>query len=196
MRMTEPRRFPFVAQLGDHVVYFRQGHEMYLERVEATNLYPISSKMRPKSVDVSKAQSCDLHATQAFHNSDHPWVRKSSVLSTRWGMCASHIALQQCVFPRQIAKANVRVFRGVWSTFCFPLFEIKRGIKIPYFRFHDLANVPDFIILKQHYDLSIAQNVQEGDRIEAILDGQWWTGTVDRKEPKSEEFPRLCVVFT
>ncbi|ETN81052.1 hypothetical protein NECAME_08754, partial [Necator americanus] len=38
MRMTEPRRFPYIAQLGDHVVYFRQGHELYLERVEALDL--------------------------------------------------------------------------------------------------------------------------------------------------------------
>lgn len=26
MRITQPLRFPYVAQLGDEVVYFRQGH--------------------------------------------------------------------------------------------------------------------------------------------------------------------------
>uniref|UniRef100_A0A7I4XXM5 Bromo domain-containing protein n=1 Tax=Haemonchus contortus TaxID=6289 RepID=A0A7I4XXM5_HAECO len=148
MRMTEPRRFPFVAQLGDHVVYFRQGHEMYLERVEATNLYPISSKMRPKP-SLGAEEFCIIDEVR--------YVRKPYRLTV--------VRLSQT--DREGQRTGVS-----WSV-----------------KFHDLANVPDFIILKQHYDLSIAQNVQEGDRIEAILDGQWWTGTVDRKEPKSEEFP-------
>ncbi|KAK5979848.1 Bromodomain protein [Trichostrongylus colubriformis] len=148
MRMTEPRRFPFIAQLGDHVVYFRQGHEMYLERVEAINLYPISSKMRPKP-SLGAEEYCIVDEVR--------YVRKPYRLTV--------VRLSQT--DRDGQRTGVS-----WSV-----------------KFHDLANVPDFIILKQHYDLSVAQNLQEGDRIEAILDGQWWTGTVDRKEPKSEEFP-------
>ncbi|EYC02604.1 hypothetical protein Y032_0099g3203 [Ancylostoma ceylanicum] len=148
MRMTEPRRFPYIAQLGDHVVYFRQGHESYLERVEALNLYPISSKMRPKP---------SLGAEEFGIVDDVRYVRKPYRLTV--------VRLAQTDGDGQRTGAS-------WTV-----------------KFHDLANVPDFIILKQHYDASVAQNVQEGDRIEAILDGQWWTGTVNRKEPKSEEFP-------
>ncbi|KIH60816.1 Bromodomain protein [Ancylostoma duodenale] len=148
MRMTEPRRFPYIAQLGDHVVYFRQGHESYLERVEALNLYPISSKMRPKP---------SLGAEEFGIVDDVRYVRRPYRLTV--------VRLAQTDGDGQRTGAS-------WTV-----------------KFHDLANVPDFIILKQHYDASVAQNVQEGDRIEAILDGQWWTGTVNRKEPKSEEFP-------
>ncbi|VDK51008.1 unnamed protein product [Cylicostephanus goldi] len=149
MRMTEPRRFPYIAQLGDHVVYFRQGHESYLERVEALNLYPISSKMRPKP---------SLAAEEFGIVDEVRYVRKPYRLTV--------VRLAQTDGDGQRTGAS-------WTV-----------------KFHDLANVPDFIVLKEHYDASVAQNVQEGDRIEAILDGQWWTGTVNRKEPKSEEFPR------
>ncbi|KAK6730810.1 hypothetical protein RB195_007338 [Necator americanus] len=144
MRMTEPRRFPYIAQLGDHVVYFRQGHELYLERVEALDLFSISTKMRPNAEEFGIVDEVR-------------YVRRPYRLTVV-----------------RIAQTDSNGQRtGVsWTV-----------------KFHDLTNVPDFIILKQHYDESVAQNVQEGDRIEAILDGQWWTGTVNKKEPVSEEFP-------
>uniref|UniRef100_A0A8R1Z390 Bromo domain-containing protein n=1 Tax=Pristionchus pacificus TaxID=54126 RepID=A0A8R1Z390_PRIPA len=47
MTETKRRMFPCVAQPGDHVVYFRQGHENYINQVEAKRLYRIDSKMRP-----------------------------------------------------------------------------------------------------------------------------------------------------
>ncbi|KAJ1363311.1 Bromodomain and WD repeat-containing protein 3 [Parelaphostrongylus tenuis] len=148
MRISEPRRFPFIAQLGDHVVYFRQGHEMYLERVEAIGLYPISSKMKPRP-SLGAEEFCIVDEVR--------YVRKPYRLTV--------VRLSQT--DRDGQRTGIS-----WNV-----------------KFHDLANVPDFIILKQHYDTSLEQNVQEGDRIEAILDGQWWTGTVNRKEPKSEDFP-------
>ncbi|GMT28915.1 hypothetical protein PFISCL1PPCAC_20212, partial [Pristionchus fissidentatus] len=47
--MTEVarKRFPYAAQVGDHVVYFRQGHEVYLKAVES--LFNVDAKMMPKS---------------------------------------------------------------------------------------------------------------------------------------------------
>lgn len=48
MQIVKPTRFPYVAQLGDKVVYCKQGHLTYLARVEQLNLYPISTKMRPQ----------------------------------------------------------------------------------------------------------------------------------------------------
>ncbi|KJH51587.1 Bromodomain protein [Dictyocaulus viviparus] len=148
MRISEPRRFPYIAQLGDHVVYFRQGHEMYLDRVEAMNLYPISAKMRPRP-SLAAEEFCIVDEVR--------YVRMPYRLTV--------VRLSQT--DRNGQRTGIS-----WSV-----------------KFHDLANVPDFIVLKQHYDASVAQNVQEGDRIEAILDGQWWTGTVNRKEAKSEDFP-------
>lgn len=35
-------------QLGDQVVYFRQGHDAYLNAVEQLDLFNVAPRMRPK----------------------------------------------------------------------------------------------------------------------------------------------------
>ncbi|KAJ8400340.1 hypothetical protein AAFF_G00397230 [Aldrovandia affinis] len=42
-----PRKSPFVPQMGDEVIYFRQGHEAYVEAVSRNNLYPINLEKQP-----------------------------------------------------------------------------------------------------------------------------------------------------
>ncbi|XP_021165006.2 bromodomain and WD repeat-containing protein 3 isoform X1 [Fundulus heteroclitus] len=42
-----PRKSPFVPQMGDEVIYFRQGHEAYVEAVSRSELYPINLEKQP-----------------------------------------------------------------------------------------------------------------------------------------------------
>ncbi|XP_072316915.1 bromodomain and WD repeat-containing protein 3 [Eucyclogobius newberryi] len=42
-----PRKSPFVPQMGDEVIYFRQGHEAYFEAVCRTEIYPINVEKQP-----------------------------------------------------------------------------------------------------------------------------------------------------
>ncbi|XP_064158821.1 bromodomain and WD repeat-containing protein 3 isoform X1 [Anguilla rostrata] len=42
-----PRKSPFVPQMGDEVIYFRQGHEAYVEAVARCELYPINLEKQP-----------------------------------------------------------------------------------------------------------------------------------------------------
>uniref|UniRef100_A0A671USL1 Bromodomain and WD repeat domain containing 1 n=1 Tax=Sparus aurata TaxID=8175 RepID=A0A671USL1_SPAAU len=42
-----PRKSPFVPQMGDEVIYFRQGHEAYVEAVSRGDLYPINLEKQP-----------------------------------------------------------------------------------------------------------------------------------------------------
>ncbi|XP_043557145.1 bromodomain and WD repeat-containing protein 1 isoform X2 [Chiloscyllium plagiosum] len=44
---TVPRRSPYVPQMGDEVVYFRQGHEAYVEAVKKAKIYTISLRKQP-----------------------------------------------------------------------------------------------------------------------------------------------------
>ncbi|XP_066555723.1 bromodomain and WD repeat-containing protein 3 isoform X2 [Amia ocellicauda] len=37
-----PRKSPFIPQMGDEVIYFRQGHEAYVEAVRRNNLYSLN----------------------------------------------------------------------------------------------------------------------------------------------------------
>ncbi|XP_056229345.1 bromodomain and WD repeat-containing protein 3 [Seriola aureovittata] len=42
-----PRKSPFVPQMGDEVIYFRQGHEAYVEAVSRSELYHINLDKQP-----------------------------------------------------------------------------------------------------------------------------------------------------
>ncbi|XP_066478380.1 bromodomain and WD repeat-containing protein 1 isoform X2 [Tiliqua scincoides] len=41
------RRSPFVPQMGDEVIYFRQGHEAYIEAVRKNNIYELNPHKEP-----------------------------------------------------------------------------------------------------------------------------------------------------
>ncbi|XP_072126416.1 bromodomain and WD repeat-containing protein 3 isoform X2 [Mobula birostris] len=47
IRDTVPRRSPFVPQMGDEVVYFRQGHEAYVKAVKKAKIYNVSLQKQP-----------------------------------------------------------------------------------------------------------------------------------------------------
>uniref|UniRef100_A0A8C3K4P4 Bromodomain and WD repeat-containing protein 1 n=1 Tax=Calidris pygmaea TaxID=425635 RepID=A0A8C3K4P4_9CHAR len=44
---TALRRSPFVPQMGDEVIYFRQGHEAYIEAVRKNNIYELNPHKEP-----------------------------------------------------------------------------------------------------------------------------------------------------
>ncbi|KAM9694760.1 bromodomain and WD repeat-containing protein 1 isoform 4-T4 [Trichechus inunguis] len=44
---TTLRRSPFVPQMGDEVIYFRQGHEAYVEAVRRNNIYELNPNKEP-----------------------------------------------------------------------------------------------------------------------------------------------------
>ncbi|XP_048348579.1 bromodomain and WD repeat-containing protein 1 isoform X2 [Sphaerodactylus townsendi] len=44
---TRLRRSPFVPQMGDEVIYFRQGHEAYIEAVRKNNIYELNPHKEP-----------------------------------------------------------------------------------------------------------------------------------------------------
>jgi hypothetical protein len=44
-----------------------------------------------------------------------------------------------------------------------------------------MQDVIDFLVLKQHYDASMAMNLAPGDRIESIIDEEFYTGIVQNR---------------
>lgn len=42
-----PRKAPYYPQMGDEVVYFRQGHQRYLEAVRSKNVYKLNQNCEP-----------------------------------------------------------------------------------------------------------------------------------------------------
>ncbi|VDD91305.1 unnamed protein product [Enterobius vermicularis] len=150
MRLFRPCRFPYIAQIGDVVVYFRQGHELYLNAVESLRLYSVTQRMRPLA---------HLDAEEMCLVTEVKYVRRPY---------------------RLISVKLARLDENETPTGL--VFSVK---------YHDLENVPDFIILQRLYAESTASIYEQGDQIESILDGHWWSGTIDKKEPYDEvNFPR------
>lgn len=49
---TKARKTPYVPQIGDDVMYFRQGHELYVEAVRTHNVYEMDKDPVPAHVSV------------------------------------------------------------------------------------------------------------------------------------------------
>jgi WD40 repeat protein len=53
---VKPRRTPYFPQVGDDVIYFRKGHELYVEAVLRQKLYTINSRPQPLNRKTVKDQ--------------------------------------------------------------------------------------------------------------------------------------------
>ena len=60
---------------------------------------------------------------------------------------------------------------------------------LSYQRFHDMDNVLDFIILEQVYKESLKRQWSSGDRFQSLIDDQYWSGTILKRRPFSEDTP-------
>lgn len=59
---TKPRKTPYVPQIGDEVVYFRQGHELYVQAVKTLKTYEIDDNSLPWSngADLGVQEFCKV----------------------------------------------------------------------------------------------------------------------------------------
>ena len=56
-------------------------------------------------------------------------------------------------------------------------------------KYHDMADVIDFLVLRQHYDDSMQRQWKVGDRFRAAIDDAWWFGTIAEHKPFQPEYP-------
>ena len=56
-------------------------------------------------------------------------------------------------------------------------------------RYHDIANVVDFLVLRQTYRNAVRNDWQVNMRFRSMIDGAWWFGTIDDHQPLNEIFP-------
>lgn len=42
-----PRKAPYYPQMGDEIVYFRQGHKFYLDAIRNKKIYELSPRCEP-----------------------------------------------------------------------------------------------------------------------------------------------------
>lgn len=145
-----PRKAPYYPQMGDVVVYFRQGHKRYLEAVRTKNVYKLNANCEPWS-------KLDLR--------DHEVVKV--------------IGIKYEIKPPRLCCLKLALMNND-GTLTNESFSIK---------YHDMADVLDFIVLKQTYDTAVRRLWTPGDRFRCMIDDGWWMGQIVERKPLDEEFP-------
>lgn len=56
-------------------------------------------------------------------------------------------------------------------------------------KYHDMADVLDFLVLRQTFDTALVRSWSEGDRFRCMIDDGWWMGQIESMEPLEEDFP-------
>jgi len=55
-------------------------------------------------------------------------------------------------------------------------------------KYHDMADVLDFLVLRQTFDMALARSWSEGDKFRCMIEDGWWMGQIVGVEPLHEEF--------
>ncbi|KAF9904975.1 Bromodomain and WD repeat-containing protein 3 [Linnemannia zychae] len=159
IKTNEPRKTPYHPQIGDYVAYFRQGHAMYL------NETPLRSKLDLKIV---------------------PYLKDPS--------------LQWVIFGR-VSRITYNVGPPTWCTITLeeqlmssswgfppnPQFSpSRRRFEI---EFHDLGDVPDFIVLYSVFQEGVNSQYNVGEQVWASFDGNNYPGTISDQVVDDQSLP-------
>ena len=56
-------------------------------------------------------------------------------------------------------------------------------------KYHDIADVLDFLVLRQTYELALLRKWNGGDHFRCIIDDLWWEGQLEQDAPFEPERP-------
>lgn len=118
-----PRKAPYYPQMGDEIVYFRQGHDLYLKTVREKNVYDTGPRSEPWSKHT---------------------LREHEVVKV--------IGIKYEIRPPRLCCLKLAMLENGRLT--GDNFTIK---------YHDMADVLDFLVLKQTYDTALARNWDSGE---------------------------------
>nr|CAD7567211.1 unnamed protein product [Timema californicum] len=145
-----PRKAPYYPQMGDEVMYFRQGHQLYLNAVRNKKVYELGPR-------------CE------------PWAKKR----IRAHELVKIIGIKYEIRPPRLCclKLGLMDEDGHLTGDTFTI------------KYHDMADVLDFLVLRQTYDTAIARRWKIGDRFRCMIDDGWWMGTIESHSALESDFP-------
>jgi bromodomain and WD repeat domain-containing protein 1/3 len=149
---TKPNKSPYAPQMGDEVVYFRQGHELYVNRVRDHGLYELDE-------------------------SSLPWSKGQTIQVQEF---CRVIGMKIEIRPPRLVCLKLGVMDRQTGSLTGTKFSIK---------YHDVDNVPDFVILKQFYERAMEKNWRAKDRFRCVIDNSWYFGTILSRQPYQVEYP-------
>ncbi|CAO1416510.1 unnamed protein product [Diamesa serratosioi] len=145
-----PKKAPYYPQMGDEVVYLRQGHERYFEVVATKKLYQLTGKFEPwLQMEIREHEFCKV------------------------------IGIKYEIRPPRLCclKLAVMTDDGQMTGQSFSI------------KYYDIADVLDFLVLKQTFDTAIRRNWGPGDRFRCMIDDKWWSGEIESHQTLSTDFP-------
>ncbi|XP_057373055.1 bromodomain and WD repeat-containing protein 3-like [Daphnia carinata] len=146
-----PRRQPFYPQMGDEVIYFRQGHEQYVDAINQKKLFDLNPRSLPWSSQT---------------------IREQELVKI--------IGIKYEIKPPRLCCLKLGLMDPATGVLTGESFTLK---------YHDVADVLDFLVLRQNYELAIQRNWQPGDRFRSIIDDLWWEGQLETREPFQPQCP-------
>ncbi|KAG0023305.1 Bromodomain and WD repeat-containing protein 3 [Entomortierella chlamydospora] len=159
IKVNEPRKTPYHPQIGDYVVYFRQGHSIYLKET------PLRSKLNLKIVPYIK-------------DTRLPWATFGRVSRITYN-----------VGPPTWCTITLEE-QFLTSTFGLPpnpeFTASRRRFEV---EFHDLGDVPDFIVLYDVFQEGMNAHYVVGEQIWASFDGSAYPGTISNQVIEDENLP-------
>ncbi|KAG0066354.1 Bromodomain and WD repeat-containing protein 3 [Linnemannia elongata] len=148
IKTNEPRKTPYHPQIGDYVAYLRQGHAMYLNE----------TPLRPK---------LDLKIVPYLKDPSLQWVifgRVSRITYNVGPPTWCTITLEE------------QIMSSSWGFPPNPEFSpSRRRFEI---EFHDLGDVPDFIVLYSVFQEGVNAQYNVGEQVWASFDGNNYPGTI------------------
>lgn len=160
---SKPKRMPYFPQIGDRVVYFRQGHQKYIDAVRETKCYKINLATKPFRLRGS--------------DSDEIFAK---IIGIQYHVKPPRLVTLRMVVVDPLAEENEAEQQQTANNV-----DPSSSIHHPHnaqqqfsIRYHDLDHVCDFIILKQWYDISVSREWRISDRFRSAIDDQWWIGRI------------------
>lgn len=145
-----PKKAPYYPQMGDEVVYFRQGHERYFEHVRNKKLYQLTGKFEPwQQYELREHEICKVIGIKYEIRPPRLCCLKLALITDSGSMTNKHFTI----------------------------------------KYHDIADVLDFLVLKQTFDTAISRNWGPGDRFRCMIDDKWWIGQIESHQALHEDFP-------
>lgn len=156
---TKPKKSPYMPQVNDEVVYFRQGHELYVNEVKLKNEYEIEEKSLP-------------------------WIKHKNHIGVQEFCLVINMKIE--IKPPRLVCLRLKIVSGASAGTEFTI------------KYHDMAHVVDFVVLKQFYERGMEHNWKPNDRFKCIIDDIWYVGQIESKKPLDELYPDspfqcLCV---
>jgi bromodomain and WD repeat domain-containing protein 1/3 len=160
LKMRNPHVTPYYPQVGDIVVYFHQGHELYKEEVKKQKAYQWKNQQMPRQKHTLKP---------------HEFCQVKNVHFVIGPPTLCSITLTLLSSTSSSASSDNIPSTSQPTTFTF--------------KYHDMDNSLDFLILDSIYKASLHRHWEPGDKFKSLIDGSYWAGTVLTKQSYSEEYP-------